>query len=80
MTSYGLVLHEHCKSKQMTDFIAWLSRCHDTKGVMEKKSDFKTICIKKNQDTEALNSKRKLQNMVKRKIAIMIKMQLSVLI
>ena len=26
----GLVLREHCKSKQMTDFIAWPSRCHDT--------------------------------------------------
>jgi len=26
----GLVLHEHCKSKQMTDFIALPSRCHDT--------------------------------------------------
>ena len=25
-----LVLHENCKSKQMTDFIAWPSRCHDT--------------------------------------------------
>jgi hypothetical protein len=23
----GLVLHENCKSKQMTDFIAWPSRC-----------------------------------------------------
>jgi len=26
----GLMLCEHCKSKQMTDFIAWPSRCHDT--------------------------------------------------
>jgi hypothetical protein len=26
----GLVQHENCKSKQMTDFIAWPSRCHDT--------------------------------------------------
>jgi len=26
----GLVQHENCKSKQMTDFIAWTSRCHDT--------------------------------------------------
>jgi len=26
----GLVLHENCKSKQETDFIAWASRCHDT--------------------------------------------------
>ena len=25
----GLVLFENCKSKQMTDFIAWPSRCHD---------------------------------------------------
>ena len=25
----GLVLREICKSKQMTDFIAWPSRCHD---------------------------------------------------
>ena len=25
----GLVLHEICKSKQLTDFIAWPSRCHD---------------------------------------------------
>ena len=24
----GLVLHENCKSKQATDFIAWPSRCH----------------------------------------------------
>jgi hypothetical protein len=24
----GLVLRENCKSKQMTDFIAWPSRCH----------------------------------------------------
>ena len=24
----GLVLHENCKSKQMTDIIAWPSRCH----------------------------------------------------
>jgi hypothetical protein len=23
-----LVLHENCKSKQVTDFIAWPSRCH----------------------------------------------------
>jgi hypothetical protein len=27
----GLVLHQNCKSKQVTDFIAWPSRCHDTK-------------------------------------------------
>ena len=26
----GLVLREKCKSKQMSDFIAWQSRCHDT--------------------------------------------------
>jgi hypothetical protein len=26
----GLVLHENCKSKQVTDFTAWPSRCHDT--------------------------------------------------
>jgi hypothetical protein len=26
----GIVLRENCKSKQMTDFIAWPSRCHDT--------------------------------------------------
>jgi len=26
----SLVLRENCKSKQMTDFIAWPSRCHDT--------------------------------------------------
>jgi hypothetical protein len=26
----SLVLREIGKSKQMTDFIAWLSRCHDT--------------------------------------------------
>jgi len=26
----GPVLREICKSKQMTDFIAWPSRCHDT--------------------------------------------------
>jgi len=26
----GLVLHENCKSKEMTAFIAWPSRCHDT--------------------------------------------------
>ena len=26
----GLVLREICKSKQMTDCIAWPSRCHDT--------------------------------------------------
>jgi hypothetical protein len=26
----GLVLRDICKSKQMTDFIAWPSRCHDT--------------------------------------------------
>jgi len=25
-----LVLRENCKSKQVTDFIAWPSRCHDT--------------------------------------------------
>ena len=25
----GLVLRENCKSKQVTDFIAWPSRCHD---------------------------------------------------
>jgi hypothetical protein len=25
-----LVQRENCKSKQMTDFIAWPSRCHDT--------------------------------------------------
>jgi len=25
-----LVLRKNCKSKQMTDFIAWPSRCHDT--------------------------------------------------
>jgi hypothetical protein len=58
---------------------SWVSECCLMLN-KQLKSDFKTICIKKNQDTEALNSKRKLQNMVKRKIAIMIKMQLSVLI
>ena len=26
----GLVLRENCKSKAVTDFIAWPSRCHDT--------------------------------------------------
>ena len=26
----GLVLREICKYKQMTDLIAWQSRCHDT--------------------------------------------------
>ena len=26
----GLALSENCKSKQMTGFIAWPSRCHDT--------------------------------------------------
>ena len=26
----GLVLRENYKSKQVTDFIAWPSRCHDT--------------------------------------------------
>jgi len=26
----GLVLRENCKSKQVTDFIAWPSRCHGT--------------------------------------------------
>jgi hypothetical protein len=26
----GLVLRENCRSKQVTDFIAWSSRCHDT--------------------------------------------------
>ena len=26
----GLVLCENCKSKQVTDFNAWPSRCHDT--------------------------------------------------
>ena len=26
----GLVLREKCNSKQVTDFIAWPSRCHDT--------------------------------------------------
>jgi hypothetical protein len=25
----GLVLRQNCKSKQVTDFIAWPSRCHD---------------------------------------------------
>jgi hypothetical protein len=25
-----LVLRQNCKSKQVTDFIAWLSRCHNT--------------------------------------------------
>ena len=24
----GLVLRQNCKSKQVTDFIAWQSRCH----------------------------------------------------
>jgi hypothetical protein len=26
----GLVLRQNCKSKQVTDFIAWPSRCHVT--------------------------------------------------
>ena len=26
----GLVLRQNCKSKQVIDFIAWPSRCHDT--------------------------------------------------
>ena len=26
----GLLLRENCKSKQVTNFIAWPSRCHDT--------------------------------------------------
>ena len=30
----GLVLREICISEQMTDFIAWPSRCHDTICIM----------------------------------------------
>jgi hypothetical protein len=37
-------------------------------GVKEKKSDFKTICFKINQNIPTRNSKRKLQNMVQRKM------------
>jgi hypothetical protein len=44
---------------------------HFHKGAIfsrEKKSDFKTICFKKNQKILCCISKRKLQNMVKRKM------------
>jgi hypothetical protein len=37
----GLVLRENCKSKQVTDFIAWLSRCHDT--ILYKLFTFLTV-------------------------------------
>ena len=41
----------------------------DSIFVLEKKLDFKANCFKKNQMIpEAYNSKRKLQNMVKRKL------------
>jgi hypothetical protein len=36
-------------------------------GLKKKKSDFKTICFKKNQKIPERNSKWKLQNMVKKK-------------
>ena len=32
----GLVMHENCKSKQVTDFIAMPSRCHDTTCAFRK--------------------------------------------
>jgi hypothetical protein len=32
----GLVLHQNYKSKQVTDFIAWPSRCHDTIDKIEQ--------------------------------------------
>jgi len=34
--------------------------------LLEKKSDFKTICFEKNQKILRRNSKRKLQNMIKK--------------
>ena len=38
--------------------------------LLEKKSDFKAICFKKNQKILSRNSKLKLQNMIKRKMEI----------
>jgi hypothetical protein len=46
----GLVLHENCKSKQVTDFIAWPSRCHVTMliviffSVMLQRNTFSIYC------------------------------------
>jgi hypothetical protein len=35
---------------------------------LKKKTDFKTICLKKNQRIQRCDSKRKLQNMVKKNV------------
>ena len=37
-------------------------------SILKEKSDFKTVCFKKNQKTERRNLKRKLQNMANRKM------------
>jgi hypothetical protein len=39
----GLVLRENCKSKQVTDFIAWPSRCHVRIITILKKNSIKII-------------------------------------
>jgi hypothetical protein len=41
LSDIGLVLREKCKSKQMSDFIAWQSRCHDT--ICDDKKVFKGV-------------------------------------
>ena len=41
----GLVLRENCKSKQMTDIIAWPSRCHGRIYIYKIFGEFKMAQI-----------------------------------
>jgi hypothetical protein len=45
----GLVLRENCKSKQMTDFIAWPSRCHYMMHLIKLVNRFQQKYLFKNQ-------------------------------
>jgi hypothetical protein len=58
----GLVLRENCKSKQVTDFIAWPSRCHDTMLLADMRNFLvltesrQRSAVGKDQYSERLNS------------------------
>jgi hypothetical protein len=54
----GLALHGNCKSKQVTDFIAWPSRCHGRIYVQSQ-------IFKKNETQREFFSTSKLQDEIK---------------
>ena len=66
----GLVLRENYKSKQVTDFIAWPSRCHDTIDKIEQvqKRATKQIPEMKNLNYEERLRKLKLPTLGYRRV------------